>query len=84
MQVKENHLNDLMTDLVALEGRVKPAWDVIDRVLAMKKNRFVIDGFNLVHQLPNEFIDRYQTSHSVNKRRVLFQFIFLSNLLLFP
>lgn len=67
MQVKENQLNNLMADLVTLESRYRPAWDVIGRVLGMKKNRFFIDGFKLVHHLPSEFLDRYQSAHSVRR-----------------
>ena len=65
MQAKENCIDELMTDLLTLENRFDPAWEVIERVLAMKKNPLIIDGHKLVHQLPSEFLDTYQTAHSV-------------------
>jgi hypothetical protein len=66
VHIKKNCLDELMNDyLLTLENRFDSSWKVIERVLAMKNNRLIIDGHKLVHQLPSEFIDSYQTAHSV-------------------
>lgn len=64
---KENeNLNTLMKGLLIYEESFKRSWDIIKDVIEMTKGRQAcMNGRKLISSFPTDFIEQYQTIHSV-------------------
>jgi sugar-specific transcriptional regulator TrmB len=66
IEEKKEKLNTLMKELLTCEKTFQESWDVIKGVIDMKKGRQAcINGGKLINAFPADYIEQYQTIHSV-------------------